>query len=237
MIIDPTTLSTQLDMLEDIEKATLRYILTALFEYRLDALQIFKEETDLVADIAEDVTREAMDKIGLCRVDQRLYGKVDYKKACYFFSPEFAVKQALFIDSKAEKPSGQGTATLQMTQLSMAVYQNRSGVSISEQGKLPPVIDIKGEKYLTTTVFVKYTYEDSLGYNNLKTITIASLPNGMLQSRYNPNSNDTIFIAGRNAPTLGEDFRVRLSFARLTNKSSWRVQKVDPTDSNIHWVQ
>lgn len=237
MIIDPTTLSTQLDMLEDIEKATLRYVLTALFEYRLDALQIFKEETDLVADIAEDVTREAMDKIGLCRVDQRLYGKVDYKKACYFFSPEFAVKQALFIDSKAEKPSGQNTATLQMTQLSMAVLQNRSGNLINEQGKLPSVIDIKGDKFLTTTIFVKYTYDDISGYNKLKTITIASLPNGMLQSRYNPNANDTIFIAGRNAPSRGEEFRVRLSFSRLTNKSLWRVQKINPTDSNINWVQ
>ncbi|MCY4282560.1 MAG: SfiI family type II restriction endonuclease [Gammaproteobacteria bacterium] len=33
-----------------------------------------------------------------------------------------------------------------------------------------------------------------------------------------------MWLAGRNAPTLGEDFRVRVSFSRLKYKAAWRVQ-------------
>ncbi|MDX1993005.1 MAG: SfiI family type II restriction endonuclease [bacterium] len=43
---------------------------------------------------------------------------------------------------------------------------------------------------------------------------------------YNPTAEDTIWLAGRNAPTLGEDFRVRVAFGRLKSKSGWRVQKI-----------
>ena len=61
----------------------------------------------------------------------------------------------------------------------------------------------------------------------LKEVTIAAIPNGMLQEKYNPTTEDNIWLAGRNAPSLGEDFRVRLSFAKLKAKAGWRVQVVN----------
>jgi len=69
--------------------------------------------------------------------------------------------------------------------------------------------------YLTTTVFVKYNYETDGNQNRLESISITCLPNGMLQERYNPNAQTTFWMAGRNAPSRGEDFRVRIGLARL----------------------
>ena len=40
------------------------------------------------------------------------------------------------------------------------------------------------------------------------------------------NADDTIWLVGRDAPTLGEDFRVRLNYRRLSEKADWRVQEV-----------
>ena len=39
-------------------------------------------------DIAEDVMREAIEAMGVSGFQERLYGKVDYKKAIYVFVPE-----------------------------------------------------------------------------------------------------------------------------------------------------
>jgi hypothetical protein len=102
-------------------------------------------------------------------------------------------------------------------------------------GKLPSIVNLKGESYLTTTLFVKYNYQEQDGLNVLKSITVAAVPNGMLQERYNPNVQDTIWIAGRNAPTLGEEFRVRLSFHRLKEKANWRVQKIPMAPGEFQW--
>ena len=206
MLLNPEELRQNLDRLEEIEKVSLRLVTQALYNYRTAAQEIFLIESDLVADIGEDITREAMDRLGMPRIDQRLFGKVDYKRACYLFHPEYALKQALFVDSKAEKAAGQGTATLQISQLSMIVKQVRFGKELEVQGKLPEIINVTGDSYLTTTIFVKYNYEEGAG-NILKSITVAAVPNGMLQDRYNPTTQDTIWIAGRNAPTLGEEFR------------------------------
>ena len=182
----------------------------ALFDYRQDAKYIFENETAEVADIAEDIIREALDRMGVSKIDQRLFGKVDYKRAKYLFLPDFAVRQALFVDSKAEKFSGQGTATLQITLLSMYVRQIRNKIIYNEKGRLPTIFKIGDNAFLTTTFFVKYNYLETAGTKTLNSITLAALPSGLLQARYNPTELDTIFTAGRNAPTLGEDFRVRL---------------------------
>src|SRR3972149_5568291 len=127
MLINPQELYNDLDRLEEIEKSSLRLVVQALYEFRVDAQEIFRQESDNAADIGEDITREALDRLGMSKVDQRLFGKVDYKRARYLFHPEYAIKQALFVDSKAEKVSGAGTATLQISQLSMTVRQIRSG--------------------------------------------------------------------------------------------------------------
>ncbi|MBP8973668.1 MAG: SfiI family type II restriction endonuclease [Anaerolineae bacterium] len=236
MLLRPEDLSQNLDRLEEIEKATLRLVVQAIYNYRTTALEIFHEESDLVSDIGEDITREALDRLGVSRIDQRLFGKVDYKRACYLFHPDYAIKQALFVDSKAEKVSGQNTATLQTSQLSMTVRQIRSGQRIDVPGKMPTVVGLRDESYLTTTVFVKYNYEEEKNINTLKSITVAALPNGMLQDRYNPHAEDGIWLAGRNAPSLGEEFRVRLSFRLLKRKAAWRVQRIPMSPDEFNWA-
>lgn len=156
----------------------------------------------------------------------RLYGKVDIKKAVYVFMPE-AIPVALMLDAKAEKPSGSATATIQMSQTSMRVKMLRQGSAIDEAGKLPSFIDRDGRSLYVVTVFAKYIYDVVNGARILKRIIAACLPNGLLQDQYNPSENETIWRVGRNAPTLGEDFRVRISFAELRAKAPWRVQDID----------
>ena len=231
MSLDPPALATQLERLEAIEKATLRMVTQAIYDFRHEASSIFREETDLPQDVGEDVTREALDNMGMARIPVRLYGKIDYKRARYIFHPEYSLKQALFVDSKAEDIAGQRTATLQMAQTSMRVRQIRSDRSHDVAGTLPTILRREDDNYLTTTVFVKYNYQSEQdathARNRLVNIVMAGLPNGMLQERYNPNTQETIWLAGRNAPTRGEPFRVRLAFDRLKEKAAWRVQRIE----------
>ncbi len=235
MLLDPWQLSQDLDRLEDIEKASLRLVVQAIYDYRETAVLIFQEESDLVADIGEDITREALDRMGMARIDQRLFGKIDYKRARYLFHPDYAVKQALFVDSKAEKLEGQRTATLQTSQFSMVVRQIRAGEQIEVAGSLPPIFTVRDDDYITTTIFVKYNYVETVAGNTLKSITVTAVPNGLLQERYNPTAEDGIWLAGRNAPTRGELFRVRLSFSLLRKKCSWRVQNIPVSSLPFTW--
>lgn len=156
MTLDPSTIQNSLEVLESIEKATLRLVVQAIYDFRSQASEMFAEEHDLVADIGEDITREAVDRLGMSVIPVRLFGKMDYKRARYLFLPQFAVRQALFIDSKAEAVSGQGTATIQTAQTSMKIRQYRAGALVEEAGKLPTIIEKEGQDLLTTTVFVKY---------------------------------------------------------------------------------
>jgi hypothetical protein len=235
MLLDPEKLIDDLDRLEEIEKASLRLVVQAVYDYRDTAIEIFCEEGDLVADIGEDITREALDRMGVAKIDQRLFGKIDYKRARYLFHPDYAIRQALFVDSKAEKVSGQGTATLQTSQFSMKVRQIRAEENVEVEGSLPKILTIRDTNYITTTIFVKYNYEETVNRNELKSITLAAVPNGLLQKRYNPSFQDTIWIAGRNAPSRREAFRVRLSFSRLKAKAAWRVQKIPLSPDDFMW--
>lgn len=235
MLLDPHQLENNLDRLEEIEKASLRLVVQAIYDYRATAVEIFRQESDLVADIGEDITREALDRMGMARIDQRLFGKIDYKRARYLFHPDYAVKQALFVDSKAEKVSGQRTATLQTSQFSLTVRQMRAGEQVDVPGNLPTILHIGAEAYISTTIFVKYNYDEQSHANELKSITVAALPNGLLQERYNPTWDDGIWLAGRNAPSRGELFRVRLSFPLLKAKSGWRVQTIPLPPQEFIW--
>lgn len=44
MLLRPEDLSEDLDRLEEIEKATLRLVVQAIYDYRATALEIFREE-------------------------------------------------------------------------------------------------------------------------------------------------------------------------------------------------
>ncbi len=229
MTLDPTTLNRKLDLLESIERASLRMVTQAIYDYRENASHIFQEEVDLVKDIGEDISREALDRLGASTIPVRLYGNIDYKKALYLFHPEFSVRQALFVDSKAEKLEGARTATIQMSQTSMLVRQIRKGQPVEEQGTVPTIIERDGQSFLVTTVFIKYNYEESPnGQKTLNHVSVLCLPNGMLQDRYNPTAKEGFWRAGRNAPSRGESFRVRISLNDLSEKAPWRVQRISP---------
>lgn len=218
---DPNTLT--LDEIERIEKLTLRWIFQAVYDFGMEAHEIFLKSPDSVKDIAEDITRELLDRLSGFNVQQRVYGTVDYKKARYVILPEETVRQVLFIDSKAEKENR--SATIQMSQTSLWIKQKRSGVEVNEKGFLPEVSEYGGKHYLTTTCLIHFMYDDDHeGIHHLREVTIAAIPNGKLQAIYNPSTDDGIWLAGRNAPSLGEDFRVRVSFSKLRDKTSWRVQ-------------
>jgi hypothetical protein len=102
-------------------------------------------------------------------------------------------------------------------------------------GKLPQIIELQGAAYLTTTLFVKYNYQETSQHRELVDLTVIAVPNGMLQERYNPAALNTIWLAGRNAPTLGEEFRVRLDLRRLKTKARWRVQQLPMVEGEFHW--
>jgi hypothetical protein len=169
----------------------------------------------------------------------RLFGKIDYKRATYLFHPEYAVRQALFVDSKAEKTAGARTATIQTSQTSMRIRQVRQNQTVDIPGDLENIAMVRNDKYLTTTIFVKYNYSESSADsvpNRLDSVSVLCLPNGLLQDRYNPTVNDSIWLAGRNAPTRGEAFRVRISLAALKDKAAWRVQTISPDpDQALAW--
>ena len=142
--------------------------------------------------------------------------------------PSIRCGQALFVDSKAEKVEGARTVTIQTAQTSMRVRQMRGGRAIDVEGTLPKIIEIQGAAYLVTTVFVKYDYQDSLegSQKSLESISICCLPNGMLQDQYNLTPEETFWLAGRNAPSRGEAFRVRVSLPHLKQMAGWRVQSM-----------
>ena len=236
MFLDPAELAQNIPRIEEIERASQRFVTQCLVDFRYQARDIFAGESDLQADIGEDITREALDAVGVSRIPIRLFGKMDYKRARYLFHPSYSIRQALFVDSKAEKTSN--VARVQTSQTSMRIRQVRAGAAIDEPGTLPTVSTNGGLPFLTTTIFVKYVYEETNSCNNLKKIRIACVPNGMLQAEYNPTPQDTIWRAGPNAPTLGEEFRTRLSFRLLRQKAAWRVQDiaVDPEEEFV-WVE
>ena len=166
-------------------------------------------------------------RLGTSVLPVRLFGKIDYKRARYIFHPDFLVRQALFVDSKAEKAST--TATIQMGQTSLRIRQRRAGQVIDLPGGLAPVISTAMYPLLTTTIFVKYDYREQDDTRELTRIFVVCLPSGMLQDRYNPSEDDTFWMAGRDAPTLGEAFRVRISLQKLKARANWRVQSIATT--------
>lgn len=213
-----------LDQIEDIEKLTLRWLVQATLDFGFETYDIFRYSPDNVKDVAEDITREIVDRLAGYNLTQRIFGTVDYKKARYIILPEQIIRQALFVDSKAEKSDS--TATLQVTQTSMEIRQIRDGIARCEQGQLPKIYNHNGNQFLSTSLFLHYHYEDIDHEHYLKSIIACCVPNGLLQDRYNPSPEESFWRTGRNAPSRGEDFRVRVSFNELKRMANWRVQRL-----------
>ncbi len=165
-------------------------------------------------------------------IAQRIYGTVDYRAARYVILPDFMVRQAFLTDSKAEKEKRSGT--LQLSQTSMRIRQTRAGAAVDEAGLLPQFSTYGGVCYLTTTLLAHYYYNDAAGYNDLKEITVAAIPNGRLQAKDNPDASTSFWMAGRNAPARGEGFRVRISFSQLRQFAKWRAQTIQYDTENNH---
>ena len=125
--------------MEHVEQTTFFMVLQALTDYVKTATILFREEVDQPQNIAKNVTREAMDAMGLPQLHERLYGKVNFKKAIYTFLPQ-AQPVALMLDAQAEKQHGDRTATIQMSQTSLRVKMQRGGQVTDERGHLEPFI-------------------------------------------------------------------------------------------------
>ncbi len=196
---------------------------------------IFQHEEDLAGDIGEDVTREALDRMGMPRIDQRLFGKVDYKRACYLFHPDYAIKQALFVDSKAEKIAGAGTATLQLSQLSLEVRQYRNGQVMAVPGLLPHILTLRGEDYITTTLFVKYNYEKIMECTDYRALPL--LPCQMAYCKIDITQTTMVRYGMQDVMRPpSENLRVRLSFAKLKHIARWRVQTIPISPHPFVWA-
>ena len=78
MFSDPHKLTSDLEKLELIEKATLRSVVQAIFDFRREAIAIFDHGDDEPGDMGEDTTREALDRMGMPTIPKRLFCKIDY---------------------------------------------------------------------------------------------------------------------------------------------------------------
>lgn len=242
---DPAELQHDLDALEDVERATTRLVAFAM----RNILELASDEFDEVLlgansptslgtsiqdaanYLGEDLTRMALDAIGMSKVPGgRLFGAIDYKMAGIQFLPGFSMEEAVFVDSKAEK-NATNNCRVQVTQTSLEIRQMRQGSEVRVPGRVEPVWRTNGHNYLTTTLFVKYHYNDSQANNALRQITVACLPHRYLQDVYNPSPSDGIWNAGPDSPARGESFRTRLNFRLLETKASWRVQRMKPGEA------
>ncbi len=71
--------------IEQLEQTVLSMVVQAITDFREQTIKIFREETDLPQDIAEDVTREALEVMGMSKISERLYGKVTTRKPYMLF--------------------------------------------------------------------------------------------------------------------------------------------------------
>ena len=85
MFLDPNTLGERADLIESIEKGSTRFVAQAIELFRPEAVNIFAYERDLQADIGEDITTEALDSLGMSRMAQRVFGKMDYQARPLYF--------------------------------------------------------------------------------------------------------------------------------------------------------
>lgn len=222
-----------LEQIETVEKQTLRWVAQALFDYSEEIWPEFRYSPDDADGVAEDVTQESLNRLSGFTLDKRrLYGTVDYRRARYAILPELIVRQALFVDSKAEKSASSGR--LQINQSSIRVlFARPDGTPINVPGGLAPIFTLADDTaYLTTTVFAHYHYAEARSDGRtLRQIKVAALPNGALEGLYVVSPTDTIWNVGPDSPARGEAQRARLAFAKLKRKRNWRVQSIafDPS--------
>ena len=75
-----------IEEIEEIEALTLRWIFQAILDFGMESYEIFFYSPDHVTGIAEDITREFLDRLPGFNVQQRVYDTVDYKRTRYIIS-------------------------------------------------------------------------------------------------------------------------------------------------------
>lgn len=217
------------EQVECAEKVSSRYAYHALRDFAQESAYIFANSPDKKADgVAEDATRDALGRMPGYTVAERLFGVTDFKRAGYVILPDFAVRQALLVDSKAELTNT--SARIQISQTSLRIRQMRKGKAVDEPGELPEVMTIRQNPFLVTTLFVHYHYEDRAGGGRvLKEMTLAALPGKRFQNGYSRSASKKDTIFGGSPHKDGEKFRTRLYFTRLETRCRWRVQRLAVT--------
>jgi len=103
MLINPNTLQDNLEILEAIEKASLRLVVQAIYDFRESAKEIFEFESDLVADIGEDITREALDKLGYLKLSKGFLAKLIIKKQDIYFNQTLLLNKLFLLTQKPKR--------------------------------------------------------------------------------------------------------------------------------------
>lgn len=238
MITPPENLTRT--QVERVEKQTLRWIVQALLDYSDEVWVEFRDSPDDADGVAEDVTEESRNRLaGFTLERRRLYGTVDYRRARYSVHDDLVTRQALFVDSKAEKSAS--ASRMQINQTSMRVlFARGDGTVVDVPGQLEKVTSLAdGSTYLTSTVLVHYHYTEKDGLRRLHGIKVAVVPNGLLETDYVVDAKNTIWRAGPDSPKRGEALRTRLSYDRLKAARPWGVQEISFSadgDPTFTWI-
>ncbi len=233
MIADIDARHLSLDQIEEIEKLSLRLVFQALVWFAPQAWDFFDRSPDDPQDVAEDVTREALSSFGGFVLRERLFGTIDFKQARWLPMPYGLVPQAMMVDSKAKKVNEQNRLDLQMSQVSMTVYLESKDRPILPL--LRPTMEFRFEngqtkQALTTVITAHYSYDDKAKGQVgkwLRKLTLCAVPNGLLQERYSPNRQRTVFGVGKHSSGRGEEPRVRVYYETVRQFAHWRVQEIN----------
>ncbi len=229
------------DQLELIEKATLRTLVQALQEYSREGKSLFENtaapsETEVIV-LAEDIVQYALEVAECYPINRRFAGFIDYKRVRWFPTSFGLIPQALLVDAKASTENNR--SSLQQSQLPMdadfAAVVGGGQKNIHLAAGFPPHLQIAAMDNatlvaVTTSVLVHFHYRTLPGngprFRELLALYVILLPHQRLKTKYNPNPQTTFFGRGKDAPTLGENPRIRVYFARLREACPWRLQQL-----------
>jgi hypothetical protein len=234
------------DQHELVEKQTLRTLVQAMQDYSKEGRQLFEytpatSETEVIV-LAEDIVQYALEVAECYPINRRFAGFIDYKRVRWLPTPFGLLPQALLVDAKASTENNR--SSLQRSQLPMdADFRAKMGGSEVEihlaagfDPHLPVAADAAGELAAVTTTALIHFHHRALSkegprFRELLSIFIMLVPHARLKPKYNPSAANTFFGRGKDAPTLGEDPRIRIYFSRLRQACPWRLQELRYADA------
>jgi hypothetical protein len=226
------------DVLELVEKQTLRTVVQALQQYSPEAQNIFETtqatpKSEVVV-LAEDLVQYALEVAEVYPINKRFAGYIDYKRARWLPTPYGLLPQILLVDAKASTENTRDT--LQNSQLPMdAEFRDSDGKVVTLAAGVPAYMELdaqpSGKLYaLPTSIFVHFYYRETPSDSNrereLISIFALCIPHGSLKPRYNPDPDTTFFGQGKHSPARNEVPRIRVYFTRLRQMAPWRLQEL-----------